>query len=207
MNAVDEALQSYIEARVLPRYACDSGGHDAAHIAYVIRRSLLFAKQFADADINMVYAVAAWHDIGCSIDRKRHEIVSAQMFMADEAMRRFFSDEQRLIIKHAIEDHRASAEHVPRSIYGRIVSSADRSCDVDEFLRRTHAYTLKYEPCETEQDMVARAYAHTQSKYGSGGYAKHYVQDEEYAQFLSTVQQLLQNKALFAARYKAANGL
>lgn len=34
-------------------------------------------------------------------------------------MKEFFSDEQRKIIKEAIEDHRASLEYVPISDYGK----------------------------------------------------------------------------------------
>ena len=61
-------------------------------------------------------------------------------------MKQFFSDEERLVIKEAIEDHRASASHQPRSDYGKIISSADRSTSVEEFLTRTQSYTLKHYP-------------------------------------------------------------
>ena len=207
MQRVDPALRRYIEQHILPRYREDDSGHGPDHIAYVMRRSLLFANQFADADVNMVYAVAAYHDIGCSIERKNHELLSAQMFMADEEMQRFFTDAQRLTVMQAIEDHRASAQREPRSIYGKIVSSADRSSDAEDFLRRAHAYTLKYEQCETAQEMIDRAYAHTADKYGSGGYAKHYVKDTEYEQFLAAVRALLQDKTAFEAQYRRINGI
>ncbi|MBR5502697.1 MAG: hypothetical protein IKV55_06655 [Oscillospiraceae bacterium] len=207
MERLAPALKSYIEEQILPRYAADDSGHGPDHIAYVIRRSLLFAEQFAEADINMVFTVAAYHDIGCSIDRKNHETLSAQMFFADEAMKRFFTDAQRLTIKEAIEDHRASAGKQPRSIYGKIVSSADRSSDVDDFLCRAHSYTLKYMPGCDRQAMIDRAREHTAAKYGSGGYAKHYVKDAEYEQFLQTIQQLLQDEEAFAARYCLVNDL
>ncbi len=42
-------------------------------------------------------------------------------------MKDFFDDEQRIIIKEAIEDYRATLEYEPRSDYGKIISSADRA--------------------------------------------------------------------------------
>ena len=44
-------------------------------------------------------------------------------------------------IKDAIEDHRASSNHEPRTIYGRIVSTADRTIiDIDNTIRRSYSY-------------------------------------------------------------------
>ncbi len=73
----------------------------------------------------MVYTVAAYHDLGHHIDGKNHEKVSAEMLLADENLREFFSEEEIRIMTEAVYDHRASMEGEPRSIYGKIVSSAD----------------------------------------------------------------------------------
>lgn len=40
-------------------------------------------------------------------------------------------------MREAVEDHRASSDHEPRSIYGKIVAEADRIIDTDTTLRRT----------------------------------------------------------------------
>ena len=45
-----------------------------------------------------------------------------------------------------VEDHRASTDHEPRSIYGKIVAEADRIIDPDITLRRTVQYGLKQNP-------------------------------------------------------------
>ena len=50
-------------------------------------------------------------------------------------MKKFFKEEQRKIIAEAIVDHRASLEYEARSIYGKIVSSADREISVQNMLR------------------------------------------------------------------------
>ena len=104
---------------------------------------LEFAKRY-DVDINMVYTVAAYHDLGHYIDRNTHEIISAQMFIEDENIKAWFTDEQINTIKEAIEDHRASNKYKPRSIYGMIVSTADRTIiDIDDTIKRTYSYGKK----------------------------------------------------------------
>lgn len=205
MVAVNSELISYIQTHIFPEYSKNDAGHSLEHINYVIERSLRFAKQFEGIDADMVYAVAAFHDIAHHIDKKNHEKLSAEVFYSDEKMKEFFSQEQREIIKEAIEDHRASLEGEPRSDYGKIISSADRSTDAEEFLRRTHAYTLRYFPEISEEEIVGRAYEHTMQKYGTKGYAKHYVWDEEYEKFREYINWILKDKETFSKKYKEIN--
>lgn len=200
-------MKKYIETKILPQYEKNDSGHGIEHISYVTERCMRFAKQFENINTDMLYAIAAFHDIAHHIDKKNHETLSAKMFYENEDMKAFFSDEERLIIKEAIEDHRASADHIPRSDYGKIISSADRSTDVEDFLRRTHAYTLKHQPDCTEDEMLERAYLHTQEKYGNSGYAKHYVEDDEYNTFREKINSLLSNKKLFEKTYRKINGI
>lgn len=61
--------------------------------------------------------------------------------MKDEKIKQWFTDEQINIIKEAIEDHRASSDHKPRSIYGMIVSTVDRTIiDIDSSIKRAYSY-------------------------------------------------------------------
>ncbi len=207
MNSVNKDLKTYIETNILPLYSKNDGGHGIEHIRYVTERCFRFLSQFENTDINIIYTIASFHDIAHHIDKNNHEILSAKIFFENEDMKAFFSDEERLIIKEAIEDHRASSENVPRSIYGKIISSADRSTDIDEFLRRTHKYTLKHFPDCTVPEMIERAYVHTKEKYGETGYAKHYVKDPEYDEFRETINNLLNDKISFEKEYKAINML
>lgn len=194
-------LKNYIEKEILPQYEKNDGGHGIEHIRYVTERCLRFASQFDSIDEDMLYAIGSFHDIAHRIDKKNHETLSAKMFYKNEDMKAFFSESERLIIKEAIEDHRASSDRTPRSDYGKIISSADRSTDVDDFLRRTHAYTLKHQPESTAAEMIEHAYLHTKEKYGSEGYAKHYVEDKEYDEFRKEISLLLSDKNLFIKRY------
>lgn len=207
MKTVKPELLYYIQSHILPEYTKNDAGHSVEHIDYVIRRSLRFAEQFENIDINIVYTVAAFHDIGHHIDKKNHEKLSAEIFYLDDEMKKFFSEEERIVIREAIEDHRASSENNPRSDYGKIISSADRSTDADEFLRRTHAYTLRYLPDCSEAEAVSRAYEHTAQKYGKTGYAKHYVKDEEYERFREHINLLLDDKDFFEKKYREINNL
>ena len=43
-------------------------------------------------------------------------------------------------------------------------------------------------------------------KYGDGGYAKHYVIDEDYLGFLETIRALLCDKEAFKVKYRAVTG-
>ena len=70
----------------------------------------------------MIYAIAAFHDLGKYINSDIHEKIAAETFFKDENMKKFFSDEQRTIIKEAIEDHRSSKKDHPRTKYGELIS-------------------------------------------------------------------------------------
>ncbi len=207
MHRVNNELKTYIDEHVLPVYTRNDKGHGKEHINYVLKRCFEFEKQFENIDPDILYAVACFHDIAHHINKTQHEALSAQIFFEDENMNCFFTDEERLLIKEAIEDHRASAKKTPRSDYGKIISSADRSTDVEDFLRRTHAYTLKHFENITEEEIIERAYTHTKEKYGSTGYAKHYAEDEQYDKFRKRINELLKDKELFEKTYKEINAI
>lgn len=58
-------LTDFVETQILPRYAAFDRAHGMEHVTRVVRRSLALAKT-TGADINMVYVVAAYHDLGLS---------------------------------------------------------------------------------------------------------------------------------------------
>lgn len=207
MKNVDVKIKTYIENNILPIYEKNDLGHRIDHIEYVIKRSFEFAKQFQDIDLNMVYVIASFHDLAHHIDKDNHEVLSAKLFYENETMKHFFTDGQRQIIKEAIEDHRASLKHEPRSNYGKIVSSADRNIDIISSLRRTHAYTTKHYPDFGLDQMIDRAYKHISKKFGIDGYAKSYCYDKEFENFKNHVNELLKDKDRFKVKYMEANGI
>ena len=192
---INDELKKYMEEYIFPEYKKNETAHGIEHIKYVINRSFeLVAENNLVVNPNIVYTVAAYHDIGHHIDSKTHEIISADIMFKDESLKRFFSDEERLTIKEAIEDHRASAKDDPRSIYGRIVSSADRNNTVETCLRRTYSYGKKLDPNATDEELFLRAYDVLIKKFGENGYAKFYFKDSVYEKFLQDLRALLSNK-------------
>ena len=199
---LNEELVEYIEKEIFPLYDRNEFAHGINHIKTVIRRSLELADGY-DVDFNIVYTVAAYHDLGHFIDRKRHEIISAEMFMKDENIKRWFADEQRMVIKEAIEDHRASCNHVPRTIYGKIVSTADRTIvDMDNTIKRSYTYGKKNYIGLSEEEQFERVYEHLVEKYGENGYAKVYLEDKEFDEAVSKLRQVLENREEFIERVK-----
>ena len=201
-KGINKELIQYIENEVFPLYNRNEEGHGIKHIKTVIERSLKFARK-NNVDLNIVYTVAAYHDIGHYIDRKRHEIISAEIFMKDEKVKKWFNDEQRNIIKEAIEDHRASSNHKPRSIYGIIVSTADRTIgDIDNSIRRSYLYGKRNYIGLSEEEQIERVYTHLTEKYGENGYAKIYLEDEEFDKAIVELRKALLNKKEFINRIK-----
>ena len=197
-SMVNSELEKYIEEKVFPEYAKNEVGHGIKHINHVIKRSMeLVNENSLDVNLDMVYTIAAYHDIGHHIDSKKHEIISADIMSKDKGLKAFFSSEELKIIKEAIEDHRASSDHEPRSIYGKIVSSADRNNTINDCLERTYTYGKRLNPNLTDEELFERAYNVLVDKFGENGYAKFYFKDSEYERFLKNIRKLLIDKEKF----------
>lgn len=197
-----EELSQYIESEIFPLYARNEEGHGINHIKTVIKRSLELAENY-DVDINMVYVIASYHDLGHYIDRKIHEIISAEIFIKDEKMKQWFTDEQRNVIKEAIEDHRASNNHKPRTIYGKIISTADRTIiDIDNTIKRSYSYGKRNYIGLSKEEQIEIVYQYLTEKYGENGYAKVYLEDKEFEEALDKIRQALSNKSEFIKRVR-----
>ena len=198
---INKKLKKYIENNIMNKYKDDNyGGHGWEHIQDVINRSFELMDKFAlEVDPNMVYTIAAYHDIGYRQDPDNHEKVSSEIFLQDEEMKKFFNDEERNIIAEAIVDHRASLEYEARSVYGKLVSSADRAIDVDDMLRRSIAFQTEKHKSEnpTIEQIIEYSFKKLSSKYGNGGYAKMYFQDDKYKDYLAKMNKILSDKNEF----------
>ncbi len=206
---INQELKNYITNNIFPMYNKNEEGHGINHILYVINRSLKFAESKEDINYDMVYTIAAYHDCGHYIDHKNHETISAQMLINDKNLLNYFTIEQIKTMKEAVEDHRASLEHEPRSIYGKIVSSADRNTNIDSILERTYAYRKKHNSNNDIDFIIEDSKKHIIEKFGKNGYAneKMYFDDPEYNQFLKDVAELMENEENFITRYKKVNNI
>lgn len=145
---VNPELKAFIEAEIIPEYKSFGRSHNVEHVRRVISNSLELAKFLGDGKIDedMAYAIAAYHDLGMSGPREIHHITSGKILMEDTRLRKWFSPEQLLVMKEAVEDHRASSDHAPRSVYGRIVAEADRDLEPDVVFTRAIEYGLEHYP-------------------------------------------------------------
>ena len=206
---INKELKEYIENNIFPEYSKNDEGHNLDHIKYVIERSLKFAKTVQDINIDMVYTIAAYHDIGHHIDKKTHEKISSEMLLKDDMLKQFFSKEEIKIMADAVYDHRASMKGKPRTIYGEIVSSADRNVVITSPLKRTYSYRKKENPNAPLDEIIEESRQHLIEKFGSEGYAteKMYFDDPDYQHFLEDIKNLTNDKEKFREAYLLANNL
>ena len=189
----DLLLDVYIQQSILPQYAAFDGGHQRDHAETVIRESLKLARTY-DADETMSYVVAAYHDLGLRFDREHHHIHSGEILMADEHLRKWFTEEQLLTMRDAVEDHRASGKNPPRTIYGAIVAEADRQIDPLTVIHRTMAYSQKLYPDGDFDTLYQRSLDHLHEKYAEGGYLKLWLNSERNVQGLAQLRALIHNE-------------
>ena len=147
---IPQTLIRYIETEIIPRYEYFDKAHNLSHVQTVIDESLAPAKLYPQADERLVYTRAAYHDTGLCRDRSTQHLVSGEIIAADANLLQWFDKAEIKIMREAVEDHRASTDHEPRSIYGKIVAEADRIIDADITLRRTVQYGLKQNPTADE---------------------------------------------------------
>lgn len=189
---MNSELLTYLEQEILPRYIHFDAAHQRDHADKVIRESLTLSQGY-DVDEDMVVAIAAYHDTGLVEDRKTHHLVSGRILREDQALRRWFSEEQIETMAQAVEDHRASAEHAPRSIYGRLVAEADRNIDIPTILRRTVQYGLSHYPDLDRQGHIQRTLDHLNEKYSRHGYLKLWIPGSENERKLHQLWSLIED--------------
>lgn len=202
MNDICPELTAYIESEIIPRYDSFDKAHNRLHVLTVISESMELAKGTEGINPNMVYAIAAYHDTGLCRDRKTHHIVSGQIIMSDANLRRWFAEEEIIVMKEAVEDHRASSDHAPRSIYGRIVAEADRIIDTNTVLLRTIQFGLKHYPALDKEKQYERFVNHLNEKYAPGGYLKLWFPESKNALRLRELQDVICNETLLRSYFE-----
>ena len=169
---VDDELHRYVESVIIPRYSAFDKAHREEHVRWVIEQSLELASHYPSVDMDMVYIIAAFHDLGLVNGRENHHRDSRTILESDDFLKSRFSSWQIRVMGCAVEDHRASGKEKPRSIYGMIVADADRMIDPETIVRRTVQYGLANYP-DLDRDAHCRRVAeHLENKYGLSGYLK-----------------------------------
>ena len=185
-------LVEFVESKILPRYASFDKAHNTEHVVRVIRRAMELALKVG-ADLNMVYVIAAYHDLGMAGQRAVHHIEGGRILYTDARLKKWFSQDQLKIMKEAVEDHRASASRAPRSIYGKIVAEADRDMEPDTVFRRAVQFGLSNYPQYSKEEQWKRFQEHMENKYSVNGYIKLWVQGSENERNLNVVREIIAN--------------
>lgn len=193
-KTVNAELTGYVENNIIPRYKAFDKAHQTSHAYTVIRQSLELAQHY-DVNIDMVYAIAAYHDTGLAIDRKTHHLESGKIVRSDENLLRWFSKRQIETMAKAVEDHRASNGDRPRSIYGKIVAEADRQIDTETVIRRTIQYGLSHYPELDKEGHWQRTLEHLHEKYAEGGYLKLWIPESPNAARLEELRAVISDEA------------
>ena len=191
---MDSELKAYIENEILPRYDHFDAAHRRDHADLVIRQSLELARQNS-ADEQMAYVIAAYHDTGLCEGRDLHHIVSGRIIREDKNLLRWFSPEQIETMAQAAEDHRASSDHAPRSLYGRIVAEADRYIEAESIIRRTIQFGFDHYPQLSREEHYQRMVAHLKEKYGYGGNLHLWFADSPNALRLEQLRKIIADEA------------
>ena len=214
----------YIYETIIPSYAGFDAAHREDHALAVINQSMKLLDTMQDwidgqedvdkewlvaVDRDMLKMAAACHDLGLINGRDRHHLDSGEIIRKDIKLRQWFNKEEIETIAQAAEDHRASGDREPRSIYGKLVAEADRLIDAETIIRRTIQFGFKHYPDLGREGHIARAIAHLKEKYGRGGYLKLWIPWSDNASALNALQDIIADdtaiRAVVERAYDAIN--
>lgn len=194
VKPVSPEIIVYVEREIIPRYASFDKAHQEGHVRMVIEQSLKLAEHTPSINSDMVYIIAAFHDLGLINGWENHHKDSRKILEADEFVKARFTRKQIVIMGRAVEDHRASNQKKPRNGYGLLVAEADRLIDPETIIRRTVQYGLANYPQLDRAGHYQRTIEHLNEKYGPKGYLKVWIPWSDNAKNLKKLHALLTDK-------------
>ncbi len=187
----------FVEREIVPRYDSFDAGHNRDHVHTVISQAMTLAQYYPEVDGCLLLVAAAYHDLGLINGREHHHTDSARIIREDTRLRQWFSEDEINTIADAAEDHRASSNHEPRTIYGRIVAEADRIIDTNTIVRRALQYGMKHQPGLDREAQYNRLMDHMREKYDYGGYLKLWIPQSDNAKRLEEFRKTLADETAF----------
>ncbi len=117
-----------------------------------------------DYDEKLVILSSYLHDMFNKKDRKNHNKLAYEYVInCDDKFLIELSNEERMLVAHAVLEHRASFKGVYYSKLSEIISSADRGLpDLDFIVKRSMKFN---------NQNADNVYEHIKDKYGTSGYA------------------------------------
>lgn len=206
---VNPLLKNYVESRIFPEYEKNDKGHGILHILEVIRRSFALRENLGlDLNDDYMYVIAACHDWGKHQEHEKgikHAIIAGRKFMEDETFTKFFSEDERVLIKEAIEDHSSSLEEEPRTDYGKLVSSADRNTSIKMVFIRSFFVGKRKTPELRIDDYLDYTFKRLTKRYSVEDSENMFFADETYTKFLEDMRNLLKDEKRFKDHYCEVN--
>lgn len=195
LKPVSPEIIDYVEREIIPRYSSFDKAHQENHVRMVIEHSLKLAEHEPTMNADMVYVIAAFHDLGLINGRENHHNDSRKILEADEFVKARFTRKQIVTMGCAVEDHRASNQKKPRNGYGLLVAEADRFIEPETIIQRTIQYGLANYPQLVRAGHYQRTIEHLNEKYGPKGYLKVWIPWSDNAKNLKKLHALLTDKA------------
>lgn len=206
---VNPEIKKYVEEKIFPQYAQNDQGHGILHILEVIRRSFALIDTLKlNLNNDIVYVIAACHDLGKYQEHEtgeKHAIIAARKFINDKELTSFFKEQERMIIKEAIEDHSSSLEDMPRSDYGKLVSSADRNTSIRMVFIRSFFVGKRKNPDQTIADFLDFTFNRLRKRYSKEHSENMFFADKTYENFLKDMRLLLEDEKRFKDLYCEVN--
>lgn len=200
-NNMNLEIMQFVEQQILPRYTAFGKSHGLTHVQHVINNSLELARSLG-VDVNMSYVIAAYHDLGMAGPRAIHHLTGGKILATDARLRKWFSPQQIIIMKEAVEDHRASTSHTPRSIYGKIVADADRDLDPETVFTRCIEYGFEHYPELDKEEQWQRFCQHMEDKYSVHGYVRLWIPGSANEKRLKRVRDIIDNKSMLRETFE-----
>lgn len=154
--------------------AMNDKAHDYDHVLWVTSNAIQLVDKVEEAKPfrNEIILAAFLHDIGCHVDRKNHEIISAQLteMLFDYQIK---APVNRRLVFLAVIEHRASYKHRRSHIVSEIVAAADKGApDARKILKRMMEYRLNnsHYPLTGKESVKAECLYHLKEKYSTKGY-------------------------------------
>ena len=203
---VNKELKEYINKEIFPQYEVNDKAHGIIHIKEVIRRAFALNDTFKlGLDKNMIYTIAACHDLGKHENHEIHEKIAAKRFISDDNFKSYFDETKREIIRDAIEDHRSSKEDMPRTTYGKLISSADRNTRIEIVFIRSFFVAKERMPETNIEEYLDYTIKRLSKKYSEENPENMFYEDEIYKTFIKDMRNLLKNEIEFKNRYCEVN--
>lgn len=192
LTKVNSELKVYIERKIIPLYYKD---FRIEHINSIIKRSFEIVNKYnLVVNIDMVYVIAVFHDIGYTVNKNHCEKISSNIFRNNSEMKKYFTEKQINIISDAIIDQKNKDA---RNVYGRIISSAIKVLSIEKVLKNSIIFQYNKHNDITIDEIIEYSYIQLFHQYIIDKNYKIYFPDKKSIEFLNEIEKLLQDKEQF----------